>query len=279
MTPQKIEHLLRLKFPGAEEALRLSGADDDHEAVLRELREEVDAYRSELELVPGRRLGLLIEAEEVRVQRQQRIDRDENEEAQRFFNRPDARADFAVWASFPTWTLDQATALILGRDPAVVKREQVEEHLRVSGFARQYAHTRERLKAGDIEFPVTPTAFVNWAERSGLTLPAKLVAFVRDNPSPVTMEPEPQAEDGNNSEPTVAMTVGGSSVQAAMEAMRHIWGDEKPNGVKGYGYTQGQRLAEAAQQGHRQRIDLQACLEQAVRTEPQGSAKVRPKMT
>ncbi|WP_336485196.1 hypothetical protein [Methylobacterium nigriterrae] len=228
----KIEHLVRLKFPGADEALRVSGADDDYEAVLRELRLEVEAYRSKLERMPEDDLDLLIEAEEVRVQQQAQINREENEEAQRFFNRPGARADFAVWALFPSWTLDQATALILWRDPAVVKWERVEEHLQVSSFARRYAHTRERLKVGDIVFPAPPTAFVNWAEQSGLTIPAELAACVRANPSPVTADTGLKPD----SEPTVTMTAGGSSVQAAMEAMRALWRDEKPNGVKGHGY-------------------------------------------
>jgi hypothetical protein len=36
----------------------------------------------------------------------------------RFFNDPKAAANFARWAKRPCWTLDEATALILGKNPA-----------------------------------------------------------------------------------------------------------------------------------------------------------------
>jgi hypothetical protein len=43
----------------------------------------------------------------------------EQEEGERFFNRPHANADFDHWSKAAHWTLDEAIALSLGKAPEV----------------------------------------------------------------------------------------------------------------------------------------------------------------
>ena len=46
--------------------------------------------------------------------------KEQAKEAKRFYNSPAAQADFTYWARVESWTLDEAVALLLARDPRVV---------------------------------------------------------------------------------------------------------------------------------------------------------------
>lgn len=64
------------------------------------------AYRSELKRLNGVDLQKLYASERAKL-----------EEPTQPFNQPDAAADIDHWSKASYWTLDEATALSLGRDP------------------------------------------------------------------------------------------------------------------------------------------------------------------
>lgn len=103
-------------------------------------------------------------------------------EAQRFFNQPQARADFAHWARLDYWTLEESIALCFGKSPKVVTKKSVEPVRDVSPFARQFMDALEiaaRARAMDqIADSNIPGFFIAWAKRMELPFPAELEALV-----------------------------------------------------------------------------------------------------
>lgn len=101
-----------------------------------------------------------------------------NQERGRFFNRPDAAADFAGWVTQPCWSLDEAVALILGKDPKIVSWDRIEPMVPFSEFAGRFSDIREHLnkarRNGQLIDPVRPDQFFRWAKGRGVTLPAGL---------------------------------------------------------------------------------------------------------
>ena len=93
----------------------------------------------------------------------------EEEEAKRFFNWPQVRADFSHWSKASYWRLEEAIALSFGKDPRQVNWKSIEAHLAVSPFVRRYRDVRDlatRAKAMKRLFdPVLPGFFITWANR------------------------------------------------------------------------------------------------------------------
>jgi hypothetical protein len=82
----------------------------------RELRKSVEAFREELAALSPEELVARYEGEKRRELEQLRA-KAEQEESERFYNHPAARADFEHWAKAAHWTLDEAIALSFGRAP------------------------------------------------------------------------------------------------------------------------------------------------------------------
>lgn len=57
---------------------------------------------------------------------------EENEERKRFFNLPTANADIDYWSKQAYWSIDEAIALILGKDPRKVTWKNLEPYLSTS---------------------------------------------------------------------------------------------------------------------------------------------------
>lgn len=53
------------------------------------------------------------------------------------------KADFGYWAKSSYWTIEEAVALVLGRDPKYANRKGVAPYLNVSPFAQLYERTLE----------------------------------------------------------------------------------------------------------------------------------------
>jgi hypothetical protein len=100
------------------------------------------------------------------------------EEKARFFNLPTAMADVAHWGRAATWTLEEAVALSLGRDPDRVSASTVEAFTNISAFASDYLKRRDlvrrALHAGVLVNPTSPGQFLTWMERNDFTAPDKL---------------------------------------------------------------------------------------------------------
>src|SRR5262245_44110124 len=109
----------------------------------RELRKSVEAFREELAALSPEELVARYEAEKSRELEQLRA-KAEQEESERFYNHPAARADFEHWAKAAHWTLDEAIALSFGRAPELVRWEKLQSLTALgSPFAAQYARRRD----------------------------------------------------------------------------------------------------------------------------------------
>lgn len=105
-----------------------------------------------------------------------------------FFIKPDANADFIHWGRASTWTCDQATALLLGKDPSVVNLNSLGGLLKGpvpprSAFAIGYRDLFETImraqSKGDLTDPIAPRTLLKWARKVGLDVPEALLAKVK----------------------------------------------------------------------------------------------------
>jgi hypothetical protein len=168
-------------------------------------------------------------------------------EQQQFYNRPEARADFAFWLKLDYWTLDEAVALLLGKDPRVVTWAAVSkaldpprlllaappvpsQFLRIFRALRSIAVRSDVMTAGD---KLRPSAVASWAAyRIGMTLPEPLRPLV-DAPPMVTGNSDGTSPDSNRPFPdarpaaeAAALGPGAEPVlvkRAALRKLVHRW--------------------------------------------------------
>lgn len=113
-------------------------------------------------------------------------------ESARFYNLPEANANYRFWARCP-WSADDAVALSFGKDPRQVDRHKLANYIPIWPFAREYW---ERLKQVRVLLAerdwvvLAPTHFVVWAEEMGIALPADLLRAVEET----KRAPEPDPE-------------------------------------------------------------------------------------
>lgn len=112
---------------------------------------------------------------------------DKREAAHRF-NQPLALASsevFAYWAKASFWRIDEATALLLERNPKVVTLEAVKVDRKGSCIGRAFKDLRELLRraylARQIGEKTVPGRLLAWAQRNHIPVPADLEAAVRDH--------------------------------------------------------------------------------------------------
>src|SRR5215207_4063377 len=148
---EKIHRLVELEFSDL----------DEEEDVTPEVQARVEEYRDSLEGLSATELDLRIEAAEASALRDlrqlYRTLQDEHraqQERRRFFHRQHANADFSAWSLMRRWTLDQTTALVLGKEPTVVTRERLLRVIDESPFATHYEKVRAFLSAAGLEFPI-----------------------------------------------------------------------------------------------------------------------------
>lgn len=104
------------------------------------------------------------------------------EEAERFYNKPHANADFDHWAKLDYWTIEEGVALCFGKSPKVVTRKSVEPTRELSPFAKRFMDTLEvaaRARAmNQIQDLNLPGFFIAWAKHMELPFPPELEALV-----------------------------------------------------------------------------------------------------
>ena len=134
-------------------------------------------YEEELRALNSEALLALI-ADEHDKDRQAEMEQAAKLESERFFNKPTARAYYRSWVERNHWTLDEATALILGKDPKVVNWDSIDPIVHKSGFARRYESLRRQfLRArfdGMLFEPLVPADFLRYAKSIGFALPIEL---------------------------------------------------------------------------------------------------------
>lgn len=103
----------------------------------------------------------------------------QKEEKERYFNQPGAMADYVHWSQCARWTLDEAVALTLAREPRVVGINGVNAHAAASSpFAKEYLRRTDLVKrareAGELFEPALPGLFLTWAKLRELEYPKEL---------------------------------------------------------------------------------------------------------
>ena len=113
----RTEYLVLRKYPLAR-AIEFSGYSRTP-ILSPETRQGLSAYCAELAALSGEEITQRYDAEKQRECRQA-VEKSEREERERFFNLPEASADYDHWSKAAHWTLDEAIALSFGRAPEVV---------------------------------------------------------------------------------------------------------------------------------------------------------------
>ncbi|MDR7039169.1 hypothetical protein J2X36_003942 [Methylobacterium sp. BE186] len=103
----------------------------------------------------------------------------------RFFNEPEATADFAKWASLATWTVAEAAALSFGKCPNIVNLESLSaigsRSLFVGAFKQRLQQLSRALEAGDIKSPNRPQQFFNWFVANEIEIPQRMNDVIQQN--------------------------------------------------------------------------------------------------
>ena len=165
-------------FPNLKVVLALNSRAEN----FAELSEAAGAYRRELAALPKDELEGLVSAQLDAVLRIAR-DKAEKEEQQRSFNQPWAKADFDHWAKMSYWTIDEAVALSLGKNPKSADWKYIQPIIGISPFAAEFAAKRELLlrakKMGQLWESTIPSVFLAWAERMRFSVPAEMVSALK----------------------------------------------------------------------------------------------------
>ena len=140
-------------------------------------REEIEAYREELEVLPAAEIASRYETEKLKAH-QERMAKSEAQELARFFHQPDAEANLDYWSKAAFWKLDEAVLLSLGKEPRVVTWERMERYARISDFVAKFVELRQlayRAKATHALYESCPPGlFLGWAKRNDIAYPEEL---------------------------------------------------------------------------------------------------------
>ena len=146
----------------------------------------IDEFEAELaQLSDGALIALVKDEKESDAQQEK--ERAAEEENNRFFHDLSARADYLEWTQPEQWTIDQATALLLGKNPDIVNWNNVNPLVYKSKFAKRYGDLRGQLKdareCGKIHASLSPAAFLHYAKSAGFALPAELEMMLAPVPA------------------------------------------------------------------------------------------------
>ena len=138
----------------------------------------VKAYTAELESLAASELNARV-IEEARKGTLELEEAGERADQIAFFNEPVAAADYSVWCTLDAWTIDEAAALLLQKEPEVVSWKTLQS-LKNSPFAARHERLRNQMlrakKDGKFKDQDRPEAFIKWAVQAGLDVPAELIA-------------------------------------------------------------------------------------------------------
>jgi len=184
-----IEYLVHRKYPIPSPLFVKYGGGSSHAPKKSNLdmlenlagaAEKVDAYRQELAGKSAEDLALLVE-EERKKQAEERKEAEELEEQRQYFNQPPATTvDYTHWAKMGTWTVNEAIALSMGRNPKQVNWELIKSKAQ-SPFVQAYSARQDLVLRGDLPWEnvggvarVKPKAFYNWLVKLELDFPEEM---------------------------------------------------------------------------------------------------------
>lgn len=143
--------------------------------------QEVADFRKTLEQKSRDEINILVA--EARNREFERLRKHaEKTEAEAFYNQPQSSADVSYWSRLSYWTLEEAVALSLGKNPWIVKWEKLKSFQTSSPFVAKYAAKHEEVRRakvmGQLWESTIPFVFVKWASRVGFQMPEELKSQV-----------------------------------------------------------------------------------------------------
>jgi hypothetical protein len=104
------------------------------------------------------------------------------EQREKFYSRPESQADFKIWSQKEIWTLDEAVALLLGKNPRVVTWSVVQADIGVIQFVKEFAELKDTVSraspAGTFgdqgREGFSPREFLEWVRTKSIEIPAAL---------------------------------------------------------------------------------------------------------
>lgn len=188
--------------------------------------EEAERFRDELLEKPRAEIKELVTVERLAEQEEAKR-RADREERARFFQKPEAAADFDFWSKAAYWTIDEAVALSLGKQPQAVNWETVKPHLNASPFAVEFERRRmlasrakdtNQLADGNL-----PGFFLAWAARNRIDIPPELIEAVEGHGH--------QIADWKTAYDEAQATI--SALHAQLEELRHEPFEERETELTG----------------------------------------------
>lgn len=186
---EQIKYLISKKFPVnyIPREKKLVRQAQIKQEMWPEIEENIKAYSHELSQKTHEEVIELYKAEAKREKED--FERQQQEYEKRrlerlFFNQPNAKADFDYWCKMPLWTIDEATALLLGKDPRVVCWKNIyfyampqSPHTKPELFGKEYQNLRNLLSRqyeNNEYIKIVPSELIEWASSIGLTVPETL---------------------------------------------------------------------------------------------------------
>ena len=169
MHAEKLGFLIGRRFPDHWKLRQKELPDGRVEALMQ--------YETELANLPRSTIDeQYVQAVEEHVREQQEAE--ERADRLEFFNQPDAAADFRFWCDLEEWSLEEATALFLSKDPRKVSANRFTYLRQASPFRRAFEALRSRLDRAVVDGKLgqrnKPSAVVDWAKRVGVAVPGVL---------------------------------------------------------------------------------------------------------
>lgn len=185
----------------AQQVPEASSTDADPMA---EMKAKVLAARKELAALPAEQVATLAAQSRARARAQaaardaqraaEKQAKQDAAEKSRFYNQPAAQARFEFWCKADFWTVDEAAALLLGRDPEAVNPKTLAHELSQptglmglgekpgrANFHREFDELRMlMLRAEALTGPrLKPSVVLAWVQRSGVVIPPpRMVALL-----------------------------------------------------------------------------------------------------
>ena len=151
-----------------------------------------------------------------------------------FYDTPAAQADFQLWARMSYWSADEATALLLWKNPEVVNETSFGDSNDASNFSEIYRKVRiltERaVETNYLTKQIDPHQFIEWARNTAqLKVPKELTTAIADL--------ETSAKPNKTSEPVEQPLVDSERTSLLKLALGMA--------IKGYNYDPGKQKNEA----------------------------------
>ena len=120
-------------------------------------------------------------------------------EGLKWFSNPGCAADFDYWCKASFWTLEEAMALTLGKEPRLVTSDSVKAEERFSPFVQEFKQRLELGRRAEIAGELPPhfnsLTFMVWAKQIDLSCPPEIeIVITRSSGTRIDWKPRYEEE-------------------------------------------------------------------------------------